>query len=102
MKLSQIFSVASVSAIAIQGPLCSAAVKSLQVQSFPPAIGEEFKGQDYTKQEAAALFNHQCSLDDSCTSAKSDTLPNITDIRERMSRNESSVQVFSWGYRIFK
>lgn len=41
--------------------LCSAAVKSLDVQSFPPAPGEEVKTIEYTKEESAALFEHECS-----------------------------------------
>ena len=99
MQLLSLLSISFVSAIAAPGPLCSAAVKTLQVQSFPPAIGEEVKAQDFTKEEAAAMFDYQCSKDDTCSGL--DSFPNITDIKERMSRNESSVEVFSWGYRIY-
>ena len=99
MQLLSLLSISFVSAIAAPGPLCSAAVKTLQVQSFPPAIGEEVKAHDFTKEEAAAMFDYQCSKDDKCSGL--DSFPNVTDIKERMSRNESSFEVFSWGYRIY-
>ena len=82
--------------------LCSAAVKSLDVPSFPPAAGEEVKKIEYTKEESTALFEHECAKDPTCSKGGDlNTFPNITELKERMSRNESSFEVFKWGYRIY-
>lgn len=108
MKLLQILSIASASAITFQNPhLCSAAVKSLEVQELPPKQGQVVANTEYTKQESAALYQYQCSKDSSCSSVGSkgfndpESKPNITDIKERMGRNQSSVEVFSWGFRLY-
>ena len=115
MHLRQFLTIASVSAFAIQSEsaaLCSAAIKTLGDPTVPPALGEEHSSAELSKEELDVLSRYQCSKDPNCPARTSRGIQpmassppldgiNVTDLKARMSRNESSIQVFKWGYRIY-
>lgn len=73
----------------------AAAVTSLEGQTAPSVSNEEIK-------EAAAVLEKECSKDPACSKdGDANTPPNISELKERMSRNHSSFEVFKWGYRIY-
>ena len=102
MHLLQVALITLSSALATQfqsQALCSAAVKSLGLQTS-----------EFSDQEFKALADYQCFKNKNCNrgisklkaqSPKPQNELNATEIQQRMSRNESSVQVYSWGYRLY-
>ena len=98
MKFLSIALSATAYAFAIQSQsLCSAALKSFDGQPT-----------ELTDQESNALFQYQCSKDSTCSSAAKPmaisemaTAVNNSKIQERMGWNTSSVEVFTWGYRVY-
>ena len=116
MLIKPFLYIASANALALQPQsLCSAAIKSLDVANFPPTNGARSLGtsQEFTKAESEALIQYYCSKDPTCSSkskgikemssAPEDTVEEAAKltINERMSRNSSSVELFSWGYQIY-
>ena len=116
MLIKPILYIASANALALQPQsLCSAAIKSLDIANFPPTNDARSLGtsQGFTKAESEALIQYYCSKDPTCSSkskgikemssSPEDTVEEATKqtINERMSRNSSSVELFSWGYQIY-